>query len=504
MAADQKELEQIAAGFEADPNEITIGEIFADIAGPGRAAPQATKAGVQDGSTEALEEMAEDLKTQVGELEQVARDSDTLAKKLAAPAPMLPALPPTVLENELFLVRNGARLVFKVRPDSMYGRAEAALHSGNFEGARDLYQRAHAFFMAARHDREAVILTLKMKMTQELAALKGAGVVRPPRAKGLAPESTPLTSQDLAEILNHKWTPLSQSSQGMMGIMHEVEGGRYMVKLLKNESRDGALLEAEGEVVAARLARELGFDAPVVTMFEKDGRIYLASRRIDGDALGGQVKIGDRDVSLAQAFLYRDELSDHRMLAYVLGDFDRHASNYMVSRDGTRVFAIDAGLADPRGAVAQNRGISLNNPEAVNGAFGRDSILLNRTGQIMSKDPKIGRDLLAELALSYRPEAAQRVENLLNDQTRLSAALKEAYTNVYPGKSAAEIDKMVTKAARTMTQRFEHLGPSMEGLIDRNLGRRPGGGWIFPATRDLLLPRESEMPGILLLTRRAA
>ena len=503
-AAEQKELEQIVAGIEPDPNVVTVGEIFPDIALPARAAPQAAKAGVQDGSTEALEEMAEDLKKHVGELEQVATDADNLAAKLTAPAVPLPALPPTALENELFLVRNGERLVFEVRPDSMYGKAEAALHSGDFEAARDLYQQAHAFFMAAKHDREAVILTLKVKMAQELAALKAARIVVPPRAKGLSAESTPLTPQDLAEILKLKWTPLGKASQGFMGIMHEVEGGKYMVKLLKNESRADALLEAEGEVVAARLARELGFDASVVTMFEKDGRIYLASRRIDGDALGGQVKIGDRDVSLAQTFLYRDELSEHRMLAYVLGDFDRHASNYMVSRDGTRVFAIDAGLADPRGAVAQGRGLSLNSPEAVHGAFGRDSILLNRTGQIMSKDPKIGRDLLAELSLSYKPEAAKRVGDLLNDQARLSSALKEAYTNVYPGKSAAEIDTMVTKAARTMNARFENLEPTMQNLINRNLGRRPSGGWIFPTSRDLVLPYESEIPRMLLMMRRAA
>lgn len=113
-------------------------------------------------------------------------------------------------------------------------------------------------------------------------------------------------------------------------------------------------------------------------------------------------------------------------------------------------------------------------------------MLFNRLGQINAKDPKIKRDLLSELALSYKPETATKIDNLLGDEKRLTDALNDAYRSVYANKSPEEISRMVSQAIQTLKVRSTHLGPTMQGLIERNLGRpRPGDVLIFPRGRAL-------------------
>ena len=172
-----------------------------------------------------------------------------------------------------------------------------------------------------------------------------------------------------------------------------------------------------------------------------------------------------------------------------LGDFDRHTGNYRLSADGKYLYAIDAGLADIRGKITKKKGFSPNDIDVVEGAFGRDSLLINRLGQILSKDKKIGRDLLAEMALTYKQSAADRIKAFLNNPERFNRVMGEAYKSMVPNISEQELSKLVEQAERIMKNRLDHLGPTMQYLRKRNLGSgdaTPIRNWKWPLQNDSL------------------
>ena len=445
---------------------------------------------VTDGSEKALEKFEVDMKEKKEALESLARDAEQREKAIVESINKKPAVAagaPGELAGEHFIMEDArGRLLLDVKKDSLYGRAEAALFAGEFETARDLFKQAHGLFAAAKMDREMVILLYKAGQAEQLAVLKAAGKLRPPRPAGIAPHSIAIEAAEIEAIKSAKWT--KSKSQGAMGVMHEIEGQPYMVKQLAG-SREEILEQAEAEVVHAAVARELGFDAPAVTVFKKDGQAYLASRRIEGADLGAEVPGVSNNELLAKIFAYRDDLSEHRMLAYILGDFDRHTGNYRLSADGKYLYAIDAGLADIRGRITKKKGFSPNDIDVVEGAFGRDSLLISRLGQILSKEKKIGRDLLAEMALTYKQGAADRIKAFLNNPERFNRVMGEAYKSMVPNISEQELSKLVEQAERIMKNRLDHLGPTMQYLRKRNLGSgdaTPIRNWKWPLQNDSL------------------
>jgi hypothetical protein len=166
-------------------------------------------------------------------------------------------------------------------------------------------------------------------------------------------------------------------------------------------------------------------------------------RKVEGKTLD--------QLTAAEIFLYKEELSRHRALATLLGDYDRKIDNYIVTADG-RLFAIDAGVADVRG---ERLAFLSRNPDAAYGLFmegswGRDHWLSRfykdeitqgasaQTVELWATDKSAQfsrKGLVAEEALTYQAAkpTVDRISDLMQpgNEQRLRDMLTASYKKMY-------------------------------------------------------------------------
>jgi hypothetical protein len=364
--------------------------------------------------------------------------------------------------------------------------AETALDAGDLDRAEHLYVGViRNYLEAAQAGQELMrgelpfhMLNLRMRLILELKNC--------PKPKPLPTDLTrPINEADVDRLLALPRQRLA--NQGASGVAAEVKdaSGSYVLKeivvgegnLIRTESDLAAALE--GEVVSEALNRLFGIDAPAMTYRAhwKDGRLTGATllyRKIDGDIL--------ENLSLAEIYHQREALSRHRALAVLLNDFDRKSDNYIVS--GGRLFAIDGGMADPRGKFARVRQVDGEGVDVLMaGRNGRDHwywrTYFDHYKREGAWDAGMEKRFLAETILSHN-----HAKPLINELTKelqsgekVRARLIEAYTTIQrnnpnapndPAVFRRAVESMADQALETLRQRAEHLDAVMRGLNDRN------------------------------------
>jgi hypothetical protein len=224
------------------------------------------------------------------------------------------------------------------------------------------------------------------------------------------------------------------------------------------------LADVEANVAHQELARALGFDVPAMEVRlvrDANGQIdkaFYVMRRVKGKQLA--------EYSAGEIFLFKDELSRHRALSTLLGDWDRKIDNYMVM-DG-RLVSIDAGLADITGKRVRDAGWPVDADFTMEGGAGRDHWLsrffkdemcaVDAAGNPLGKNaPKIElwepteefarKGLVAEEALTYQA-AKPMVNDILKlvdpaNEARLRKLLEDAFMKVHG--SETEIERLMKR-----------------------------------------------------------
>jgi hypothetical protein len=247
--------------------------------------------------------------------------------------------------------------------------------------------------------------------------------------------------------------------------------------------------------------KALGFESPGVSVHfgrnKYTGKIdeaMLVYRNVDGVQLA--------DLTAAQIFQYRYELSRHRAVSLLLGDFDRKIDNYLITKDG-RFVPIDHGWADPNGKnnVVGHLNVPPDAKTRMEGAFGRDHWLSQAYKKdifavYQGADPSSipvnnlwGNDkwdiftrklLVAEQSLTYQAAkpTVDAINELVGDEARRRNLLKPVYELIY-GADTQQAKDCVDKTVETFKARNGRLDAAMQGLDDRNITRPPAAGsWL--------------------------
>ncbi len=203
------------------------------------------------------------------------------------------------------------------------------------------------------------------------------------------------------------------------------------------------------------LRGRLGFDVPAMDVrfvYDAQGQVEQAiyvMRKVEGQQLA--------DLSAAEIFLYKEELSRHRALAVVIGDYDRKIDNYLITKDG-RLIPIDAGLADVTGDRVRAAGFGVDADFTMEGGAGRDhwysrfyknELQEGKSAarvELWSPNEEFARKgLVAEEALTYQAAkpTVQAIDELVKDESRLRGILEGSFEKIYA--TEPEIQKLAER-----------------------------------------------------------
>jgi tetratricopeptide (TPR) repeat protein len=278
--------------------------------------------------------------------------------------------------------------------------------------------------------------------------------------------------------------------------------------------------DVQNTVVHNELARALEFEVPameVKLVYDGQGQLEKAvyvMRKVKGKPL--------KDLSAAEIFLYKEELSRHRALSVLINDYDRHIGNYLVTEEGHLV-PIDAGVGDVMGYRSLKEGVA--DPLIMEGAWGRDHYysrhfkdeicavdakgipLEERAPEIDLFDPDEAfsrKGLVAEEALTYRDSlpTVKAIDKLVNDEEAFRKLIKTTYEKTFATEDviqqrvqnikrikeagnhpvdlnqiradvlidiAEEIKEMVEATVSTAVSREQRLNAVMKGLDKRHV-----------------------------------
>lgn len=242
-----------------------------------------------------------------------------------------------------------------------------------------------------------------------------------------------------------------------------------------------AALEALNEVCASDLARLMGASIPhtehVRVTVEEDGQTLTTDaavmRFVPGDSLqailkGHDVKSG-RDIappagySVAQLLAAaKEQFLRDKLLSALLGDFDRHAGNFVVLPDG-QMLSVDHAGAEPFDALGSNTeanraGVKaemirrLTNPDKVSRGVNRYTELNERMGVRFEELaalwtevlPRLTDAELGRIAGRYGPDAGK----VLATWKIRRALMLEVMADLYPRRDGA-ITALKSAAAKT-------------------------------------------------------
>jgi hypothetical protein len=305
------------------------------------------------------------------------------------------------------------------------------------------------------------------------------------------------------------------------------------------------ITDAEANIVHAELAAALGLDTPALEVrfvFNQAGEIekaYYVMRKVEGKQLA--------ELSAAEIFLYKEELSRHRALAILINDYDRKIDNYMITPDG-RLFAIDAGMADVTGARAVSfRG--LDDKMFLEGAWGQDHWLSRSYKDEISSNlgagaPKVElwspeeafarKNIVAEEALTYNAAkpVIDKIDDLLKDEDKLRKLLDGCFRKIHGteqeiqlkaarlfddmriakmpiteaearsrviGRLNEKIARKVNDAHEALKIRGSHLEDVMRRLNKRNAVPLPTVRWIKRAEWNELVDAVTDQQNVLAM-----
>ncbi|MBI5687297.1 MAG: hypothetical protein HZC54_19665 [Verrucomicrobia bacterium] len=477
------------------------------------AAAESAEQGTDNGALQAAEALAQDVQEELGAVNAAAENARKVAENLKKaaranppqpPAPQFVPQPPRRLSRIPFPVKRGAHeagsypLPPSPQPGSLCAKAEAALHEGNFARAQTLYEDAYtkvARGVAKEADEMPLeFIQLKINLAAEAKTARRAA---PGGARPAFCERITETQAQTILAVRSKWTPWPKERMGAVGVIHDVPGyPEYLVKVVEpNDKIVNLVSDVENELVSNHLARALGFDVPGMAVhLDRDaaGNVVRACyfmRRIEGRPM--------HHLGAGEVFLYRKELSRHRALSLMTGDYDRKLDNYFVSHDG-RLLPIDAGMADVRGSRARAYGLRPDEPYIMEGAAGRDHWYSRYYKDVYAHGPNAPyielwspsemlarKNIVAEEALTFKAAKPMldKIEKLMADKPGLRKLLKEAYEKIHP--DPAEVAKAVQETVENLERRASRLDQVMQGLKQRNLAPLT---WLLPRPRGNFQP----------------
>ncbi len=480
------------------------------------AAAEGAKNNVNNGAGRAVaEKLKAARQAEVEATKKAAEEGQKIANALQgaqpaarAPPPFKPPTVPRDLQRVLPGTRRGAtaasypgRAKYPKPPVaqemSEAAAAEALLMSGKYQEAEDKFadiiRRVLKGELQEADELPLEWLRLKQCLAHELDNLPKETIERilgPKKPSGL---TTPLNKAEIEKILNdpNLWEKAADITPGAFGNIHGVKGNpNLIVKEVPHElpvfhngkpvidpatgkqkiNRINVLEDVQNTIVHNEMARALGFEVPameVKIIYNADGvatKAIYVMRKVNGKPL--------KDLSAAEIFLYKQQMSRHRALAVVLNDYDRHIGNYLVTAEGHLV-PIDAGVADVLGKRAMGKEGAAH-PLIMEGAFGRDHWYSRHfkdeiCGELGDAAPEIDlfhpeegfsrKGLVAEESLTYKDSlpTIKDIDNLVNDnlvkegEKTFSDRIKATYENTFKTddivKHRIEIAKAVKERA---------------------------------------------------------
>jgi tetratricopeptide (TPR) repeat protein len=530
------------------------------------AAGEGARNGQDNGAGKAVsQKLKEARQAEMVETTKSAEQANQIVNQLQGASPPVrgpqpPVLPPPVprnIQRVLLETRRGVtKASYPGKPKypmppvaqelSESAAAEALLMSGKYKEAEEKFEsiihRILAGDPAIRQVDELPLewLHLKRCLCWELQDPKLIKKI----PKGPSGLMTPLSEAE-ATVLNspHLWEKPVDIKEGAFGSIYGVKGQPdLLVKEVPSElpvfnldgtpkinaatgkqeiKRIAVLTDVQNTIIHNELAAALGFEVPameVKLVYDAQGNLEKAvylMRKVKGKPL--------KDLSAAEVFLFKEELSRHRALAVLINDYDRHIGNYLVTEEGHLV-AIDAGVADVVGARSLGAEGTAH-PLIMEGAWGRDHYysrhfkdeicavdaagipLEERAPEIDLFDPHeefSRKGLVAEESLTYRDSlpTVQAIDKLVSDEEAFTKLIKATYEKTFAtedaiqqrvlnikrikeaGKHAVDLDQiradvlidiaeeikeMVEATVSTARSREQRLNAVMKGLDQRHV-----------------------------------
>jgi len=546
------------------PNGQASHDISIALGAAGERAQNALDRSALDVSTELEPELQQEAKG----VARAQSDGKKLADALnggAVPSrgPPPPQMPPTVprdLQRAVLDTKRGMtagsyprEVNYPLPPlppeGSECAKAEALLHLGKYKEAQEQYEIILNRILDGEL-RESAEMPLEYVHLKRLLAYELQGSKKLTPGKLSTRFSILIAREDVEFVLNNPqlWKK-KNPKQGVMGEVFPVEGKDFMVKNVYSKQKDGKVLPAvvlndvEGNVVHgdligalnADLGKDLALNTPAFELrlvYDEKGEVLQKAvyvmRKVKGMTLD--------ELTAAEVFQLRDQLSRHRALSVLINDYDRKIDNYIMTSDG-RLFALDAGIADPMGQRFFNG--RFDDPLIMEGGFGRDHWLSrsykdelcgkdSQGNRLLANAPKIQvwspyesfarKNLVAEEALTHSAAkpVIDAIGKLLGDKPRLRNILDGSFRKIYgteaeiqrriqafvarnarPGQAIdmaeirnrtvevvnREIEKKVNDCVATLEARGKRLDEVMQGLQRRHPG-------VTQLDRRRLLPPE--------------
>ncbi|MBL9199062.1 MAG: hypothetical protein JNL39_01095 [Opitutaceae bacterium] len=457
------------------------------------AAEDGLEQGSDNGAIAASKKIEADILKEAEELAAKQEQARRLAAKLAnaPPSGPLPDRPPGTgrfLPN----AEGGQRL--PPQPSHLnetWLAAERALFGGDYAEAERLYAQMLVEFARDAHAGKPlgpsalppVMIKHRLEQARQL-------MTRPPPQVDRAATAGIMRAIPDSEVDAILAMPRGDGPPpGAAGSIAPTEGNQFIIKevLLGGKLTPGPKeLERmiQGEVIAAELNAILGQATPGTNVKAKwiigaDGRPEMQSasliyRYVPGD----RVDL----IEPADLFHLRDQLAEHRVLATLLGDYDRKPDNYKIF-NGV-VYALDGGQADIMALRAMEWGPNTH-PATIGGIAGNDHWYV--TAYMRLDDPELAatyqKILLSELSLTY--QAAERgiakVKHLLGNpemrattKERLRAAFGRLHKDNprFAGQTPEQVDLLLNRMAEdtlnAMDERLPATIEAMKTLNDRN------------------------------------
>jgi tetratricopeptide (TPR) repeat protein len=380
------------------------------------AAGEGARNGVDNGAGKAVsEKLKEARQAEMVETTKAAEQAKQIVNKLEGasppvrgpPPPVQPPTPPRNLQRATFVELRAANelggypLPPRPRPGSECAKAEALLHLGKYHEAQAQYEEIIERILKPTHEKGQLFIADEMPLEyihlKRCLAYDLQGVTRKPATNVAKAVSRPIPAEDVERILSNPDLWQGNPEQGAMGNVYAINGdAEYLVKTVAHKTEKeingtmvtvrqlDVLADVEANLAHVELGRALGFDVPAMEVRlvrnPANGQVekaFYVMRRAKGGRLS--------DLSAGEIFLFKDELSKHRALATLLGDWDRKIDNYMVVEG--RLVPIDAGLADITGKRVTDAGFAVDEAFTMEGQAGRDHWLSR-----FFKDEMCGKD----------------------------------------------------------------------------------------------------------------
>ncbi|HWY76892.1 MAG TPA: hypothetical protein VN281_14820 [Verrucomicrobiae bacterium] len=460
------------------------------------AAAEGARNNVDNGAGKAVaERMKGARQAEMEETTQAADQGQQLANQLQGgqppargppPPPTVdPPTPPRDLQRVLAVTRRtpGEEMANLPRPPappvrSETAKAERLLHAGKYVEAQLKYEDIMDLILKGQLQ-EADELPLEWLHMKRCLAYKLQVASRKfPKTPSVINTAIPLAEAEAVFNNRASWVARSKAQSGALSEVFDVAGNdEYFVREVKAQfdyvHDDGRIerkvIDVANDVrcnlVHTELARAMAFDVSAMEVrvfYDAQGnaeRAVYVMRKVKGKRLC--------DLSAAEIFLYKDELSRHRALAVLIGDYDRKLDNYLVTEQGHLV-PIDAGVADVTGERWKAAGFEIDDPATLGGYNGRDHWYSRYFKDELGKgrnapyvelwDPKeeiARKNMLAEQALTYQAskpmvEEIRRIvlEGLPAQANgkKLDQILQEAYIKVLANEG--DIQRVIQRAAQ--------------------------------------------------------